>query len=187
MRRFFGPLVVLIGCCTLLPAADPTPDDAFKLLDKLKVKYRKDKKGDGLAIVDLARKKISDDDLKTLAALKNVRNLNLSGPIQKTVGEKIIYEPKQITDAGLKYLEGWTELQELSLDGTNITDAGLKSLAGMKKLKRLILSDTKVTDDGMEQLTKLPALTDVQLLNTKVTDSGVGVLKRWKENIRVTR
>lgn len=187
MRRILGSILVLVACCSLVPAADPTPDDAFKLLDKLKAKYRKDKKGDGVQNVDLARKKITDADLKTIGALKNVKDINLGGPIQKTVGDKVVYEPKQITDAGLKYLADWTELRELSLDGTNITDEGLKHLAGMKKLTRLILSDTKVTDDGMEHLTKLNALTDVQLFNTKVTVTGVGVLKRWKPAIRVSR
>ena len=187
MRRLIGPIVVLVACCTIVPAADPTPEDAFKLLDKLKVKYRKDKKGDGVTFIDMARKKVTDNDLKTIAALKLTKDINLGGPIQKTVGEKIVYEPKQITDAGLKHLAGWTELRELSLDGTNITDEGLKHLAGMKKLQRLILSDTKVTDDGMEHLTKLTALRDVLLFNTKVTESGVGVLKRWKPEIKVSR
>jgi hypothetical protein len=187
MRRLIGSLIILVVCCTLLPAADPTPEDAIKLLDKLKARYRKDKKGDGINFVDLGRKKITDNDLKTISALNKVKDLNIGGPIQKTVGDKIVFEPKQISDVGLKHLAGWTDLQELSLDGTHVTDEGLKHLAGMKKLKRLILSDTKVTDDGMEHLTKLTALTDVQLFNTKVTETGVGVLKRWKPEIRVAR
>jgi Leucine Rich repeat len=187
MRRLIGSIALLVACCTLVPAADPTPEDAFKLLDKLKARYRKDKKGDGVANVDLGRKKITDNDLKTISALKKVKDLNIGGPIQKSVGDKVIYEPKQITDAGLKHLAGWTDLQELTLEGTHITNEGLKHLAGMKKLQRLILSDTKVTDDGMEHLTKLTALKDVQIFNTKVTETGVGVLKRWKPDIRVSR
>lgn len=187
MRRSLGAIILLAACCSSIPAADPTPEDAFKLLSKLKAKYRKDKKGDGVQNIDLARKKITDADLKTLSVLKGVKDINLSGPVQKTVGEKTIYEPKQITDEGLKHLAGWTELRELSLVGTNITDEGLKSLAEMKKLQRLILSDTKVTDEGMQHLTKLTALRDVFVFNTKVTDSGVGVLKRWKPEINVSR
>jgi Leucine Rich Repeat (LRR) protein len=187
MRRLLGPIVVSVACCSVVPAADPTPEDAIKLLKKLKARYRMEKKGNAVASVDLARKKVTDNDLRTIAALKNVKELNLAGPIQKTVGEKVIYEPRQVTDAGLKYLAEWTELRELSLDGTHVTDEGLKHLAGMTKLQRLILSDTKVTDAGMEHLKKLTALRDLSVLNTKVTDSGVGVLKRWKPELRVSR
>lgn len=187
MRRLTGSIVVLVVCCTLVPAADPTPADGVKMLDKLKARYRKDKKSDAILFIDLGGKKVTDNDLKVIGAIPKVRDLNIGGPILKSTGDKVIYEPRQITDAGLKHLAGWTDLQELSLNGTHITDEGLKHLAGMKKLQRLILSDTKVTDAGMEHLTKLTALKDVQLFNTKVTETGVGVLKRWKPEIRVSR
>ncbi len=177
LTLFFASLSVI--------AADPTPDDAFNLLNKLKIKYRKDKKGNGITIVDLSRKKITDNDLKTLAALKSVHDLNLSGPIARTSGDKIIYEAKQISDEGLKNIAGMTELRQLTLDGTHVTDAGLKHLLGMKKLQNLVLSDTKVTDSGMETLTKLPALRNLNLLNTKVTETGIGVLKRWKSELKI--
>lgn len=187
MRLMIGSITVFVACCTLAPAADPTPQDAIKLLDKMKARYRKDKKGDGILFIDMARKRITDYDLRTLSALKGVRDINLGGPILRTTGEKVIYEPRQITDNGLKFLADWTDLQELSLDGTHVTDNGLQHLAKMKKLQRLVLSDTRVTDAGMTHLTKLPALKDVQMFNTKVTESGVGVLKRWKPEIRVSR
>jgi hypothetical protein len=188
MRRLFGSLIVLTLCGSLLPAADPTPEDAVKLLDKLKAKHLPRKApADKIVAVDLGRKRIANDDLKTIAALRNVRELNLGGPILKEMGDKTIFEAKQINDDGLKYLAGLTELRQLQLDGTHVSDAGLKHLAGMKKLEILILSDTKVTDDGMEELTKLPKLQSVSLFNTKVTDSGVGVLKRWKSELKVNR
>jgi Leucine-rich repeat (LRR) protein len=186
MRRLLGPCVILVAFGAFAPAADPTPEDAFKLLDKLKVRYRKDKKSNILR-VDLARKKVTADDLKVIAALKTVRELELDGPILKSSGDKVVYAPQQIGDEALKNLAPMTALQRLSLDGTHVTDAGLKHLAGLKNLQVLVLSDTKVTDAGMEALTKLPKLEQVNVLNTKVTDEGIGVLKRWKPELKITR
>ena len=185
MRFCIG--LTLLAACGFAIAADPTPEDAFKMLDKMKARYRKDKKGDGVASIDLGRKRITDNDLKTIAALKNVRELNLGGPIKSTDGAKIVYEPRQITDAGLKNIAGMTSLTKLSLDGTNITDAGLKHLADMQKLQVLVLSDTKVTDEGMKELTKLKSLQQVNVINTKVTSDGETILKRWKLELKVAR
>jgi len=159
MRSLLGGSIILVLFCSMTVAADPTPEDAIKFLDKIKAKHRpKGKKADAVTFVDIARKKISDDDLKTIATLKSVRELNLGGLVLKEMGDKVIYDKKQITDEGLKNLADMTELRELILDGTNITDAGLKHLAKLKKLERLVLSYTKVTDEGMVELTKLPKL-----------------------------
>ena len=186
MRSLLGSLIVLALLCTVTPAADPTPEDAVKLLDKLKAKHRpKGKSAESVIFVDTVRKKITDDNLKTIATLKKVRELNLGGVVLKEMGDKKIYDKKQITDEGLKNLADMTELRELILDGTNITDAGLKYLSKMTKLERLVLSYTKVTDEGMVELTKLPKLDSVQLYNTAVTDAGIGTLKRWKIDLKI--
>jgi hypothetical protein len=188
MRRLIGSLTVLVLVCSVVPAADPTPDDAMKLLQSLKAKLRpKGKKSEAILSVDIAHKKISDDDVKTIAALKSIKELYLTGVVLKEMGEKIIYAPKQIGDEGVKHLADLTELQKLSLEGTHVSDEGLKSLAKLSKLETLNLSDTKVTDEGMKELTKLPKLQTVMLYNTKVTDAGVGVLKRWKSEISVKK
>ena len=189
MRRLLGSAIILVAFCSISPAADPTPEDAVALLNKMKAKVRppKEKNPDKIVAIDLGRKKVTNDDLKSIGVLTKVRELNLGGPILKEKGGKTIFEPKQIDDDGLQHLVGLTELTSLQLDGTHITDAGLKHLAGMKKLRTLILSNTQVTDEGMEQLTKLPKLENVMLLETKITETGVGVLKRWKSEINITR
>ncbi len=182
MRILLGSVLILFGCCKLLPAADPTPEDAQKLLDKLKPKGRKKANH-----IDLGRIKITNDDLKVLSALTKTVDLELSGPILKGKGDKQVFAPQQIDDEGVKNIAGMTELRRLSLDGTHVTDEGLKHLAGMKKLETLILSDTKVTDEGMEALTKLPKLSTLSLINTKVTDTGIGVLKRWNIELKIQK
>jgi hypothetical protein len=58
----------------------------------------------------------------------------------------------QITDAGLKHVEGLANVQYMMLSLTQITDAGLDHLKGLTKLERLDLKGTKVTDDGVTKL-----------------------------------
>lgn len=186
MRCLLGPLVVLIGCCAV-PAADPGPDDAIKLLDRMKAKYRKDKKSDKVVLVDLGRKRISDSDLKTIAALTTVRQLNLEGVVRKDVSDRVAYAAAQIGDAGVKHLAGMTDLRQLTLSGTHVTDAGLKHLATLKNLEVLSLNNTKVTDAGMQHLTRLPKLRSLNLFDTKVTDAGVGALKRGNPDLKIGR
>ena len=78
-----------------------------------------------------------------------------------------------ITDAGLEFLKGRTELISLSLRGTLVTDAGIEKLAGLANLQKLQLSGTKITDAGLKYLARLPMLTDVKLSRTAVTDAGL--------------
>jgi Leucine-rich repeat (LRR) protein len=186
---FIAGWLLCLTCATTL-AADPTTKDAMDLLDKLKAKTNltlNPKKGKGvLTMVDLSRKKVTDADLKTIAALPTVRDLNLEGVVDKQVNGKPVYAKMQITDEGLKNLSAMKGLQVLDLTGTNITDEGLKYLAAMKELKTLRLANTKVTDEGMEQLTKLPKLASVALDDTAVTDTGIFALKRWKSDLNIS-
>jgi internalin A len=182
MQRNFGVSIILVCLGAVTNAADPTPADAARLLDKLKAKRNKQ---DPITRIDLGRKKVTDADLKVIGVLTSVRDLNLEGPILKEVSGKPVYAKEQISDAGLKNLAAMTDLRSLNLCGTNITDAGLKHLAGMKNLQNLQLSNTKVTDTGMEDLMKLPKLESLMLYDTKVTDTGVFALKRWKSELKI--
>src|SRR5262245_1906787 len=54
-----------------------------------------------------------------------------------------------VTDAGLKELAAFKNLQALDLTGTEVTDGGLKDLAALKSLRVLDLAVTSVTDAGL--------------------------------------
>lgn len=188
MTRCLGALVFFTVATAMSVGAEATQDQAIAFLKAIKAKYKENPKGSNTIVrVETGRKKIGDDNMKYIGALTKLQDLNIGGPVAKQVGDKNIYGPGQITDKGLEKIADLTELRELTLDGANITDDGLKHLAKMSKLQTLILSSTKVTDDGMQHLTKLPKLENVYLFDTKVTDSGVGVLKRWKIEIKVSR
>ena len=65
----------------------------------------------------------------------------------------------KITDAGIKHLEGLSELQNLVLEETAISDACVGSLSKLKKLSFIHLTDTRVTEAGENELrNKLPKL-----------------------------
>jgi hypothetical protein len=59
----------------------------------------------------------------------------------------------EVADATLGHLEGFTDLESLSL-GERATDAGLEHLAGLTQLQSLDLRRTKVTTSGLEKLHK---------------------------------
>jgi cytochrome c/Leucine Rich Repeat (LRR) protein len=93
-----------------------------------------------LAVLNLARTKVTDDGLKSVEGLANLRKLHL--------------ENTKVGDEGLTHLKGLTNLEYLNLYNTQVTDAGLKNLEGLKNLKSLYLWQTKVTPEGVDSLKK---------------------------------
>jgi hypothetical protein len=102
-----------------------------------------------VASLNLARTKVTDDGLKALEPLKNIRRLHL--------------ENTRIGDAGLTHLKGLMTLEYLNLYGTQVTDSGLAQLEGLKNLKALYLWQTKVTPAGVETLKKALPKCEVNL------------------------
>lgn len=86
----------------------------------------------------LARTKITDRALATVARMKRLTRLDL--------------RQTAVTDSGLRALTKLTELRSLNLYGTVITDRGLAHLATMKSLERITVWETKVTEEGVAKL-----------------------------------
>ncbi len=82
-----------------------------------------------------------------------------------------------VTDAGLAYLHDLPRLRFLILDSARVTGTGLRHLKGLPHLQDLSLDNTQITDDALPNLKALPELRDLSLDNTKVTDAGVPHLK----------
>jgi hypothetical protein len=91
-----------------------------------------------LAWVDLARSKVTDTGLATIAKMTNLERLHL--------------ENTAVTDAGLAQLKGLAKLEYLNLYGTKVTDAGIAGLAANKALKKLFVWQTGVTKEGAKKL-----------------------------------
>jgi hypothetical protein len=95
--------------------------------------------------VDLARSKVTDAGLGTLAKMANLERLHL--------------ENTAVTDAGVSQLAGLKKLEYLNLYGTKVTDAGIAKLAGLTALKKLFVWQTAVTSAGAKALeAKIPGL-----------------------------
>ena len=183
---WLGALVVLSGC----PASSP------KLTKKLIVtpdtsdaQFAQQVKGQTeLEVLDLRESKLTDAGLAHVAALANLKWLNLDGVGVTDSGlenlknlsslEKLVLSNTAVTDAGLIHLHGLANLESLDLDGTTVTDAGLAHLVSLSKLRALSLIDTAVTDGGLDHLAGLPGLESAALLGTEVTESGVASLKQ---------
>lgn len=91
---------------------------------------------------------IKDEDLKKVAAFKNLRKLNLSFT--------------QITGAGLSQLKGLTELRQLSLAGTAIKATDIDAFKGMGKLAAIYLWNTSITEDEIASIKKRFPETTIQ-------------------------
>jgi uncharacterized membrane protein len=84
----------------------------------------------------------------------------------------------QVTDAGMKKLSTFSEIEVLKLSETTITDKGLAELANLKKLRVLNLYGTQVTDQGIKALLGHPTLKKVFLWQTKITPDGAEELEK---------
>lgn len=85
-----------------------------------------------------------------------------------------------LTDDGLKDLEGLSSLLVLNLARTRIGDDGLQHLRGLPNLRRIDLSDTLVTGQGLRHLSDLAGLQDLTLSRTHVCDAGLIELNRCR-------
>jgi RNA polymerase sigma factor (sigma-70 family) len=132
-----------------------------ELVKSLGGSVQRDERLPGKAVVrvHLYRGKVTDDDLKTLGAFKNLRELELMDTA--------------VTDAGMRHVAGMANLQALNIQGTKVTDEGLKHLRPLNKLADLDLTHTAVADAGAKHLLNHPGLTHLYLWGTKVTDVGV--------------
>jgi RNA polymerase sigma factor (sigma-70 family) len=102
--------------------------------------------------------------------------------------QKLYLHHNSITDAGIANLRGLTSLRTLDLFDTRVTDAGLQHLAEwMPHLEWLELSDTKITDASMRAFKGLKHLRRVTVHNTGVTDAGAEELRRAVPGVEIFR
>lgn len=103
-----------------------------------------------LRFIHLSNSKITDDSLKTFAAMPSLEGLSL--------------QENHFTDRGLVYLSQMTQLKSLSVglgDVKGITDEGLVHLKGLKNLEDLDLQGAGVTTAGLEHLRGLKKLKEL--------------------------
>jgi hypothetical protein len=87
----------------------------------------------------------------------------------------------KVTDAGLRNLQGLTDLQELFVADTAITDAGLAEISKLRNLGLLTVAFTKVTGAGLKDAEKLPRLRTLELSHTRFADDATAYLAKFPE------
>jgi hypothetical protein len=107
----------------------------------------------------------SDDGLKHLAGLKQLRSL--------WVG----MNRRPFTDAGTRHLAGLTALEQLDLQGARLGDATVAALKNLKQLRTLLLDGagrgSSITDASVEHLLGMTKLQQLGVQNTRLTEQGI--------------
>ena len=116
-----------------------------------------------LKTIHLDHSHITDESLRTLAALPSLEEMSLQNHRFTDKGLSYLTDKHslrrlcvglggtQITDQGLIYLKGLHNLELLDLQGAKVTDAGLEHLKGMMNLKDLWLGSTEASGTALQQ------------------------------------
>jgi len=99
---------------------------------------------------------------------------------------KVDLHDAKISDADLKHLEKFTELEWLDLRITPTGDEGISHLKSLHKLKFLNLFRTDLSDKGLADLRGLTELETLLLGGTKITDEGLKNLERFAKLRKVS-
>jgi Leucine-rich repeat (LRR) protein len=111
----------------------------------------------------------------SVAGLPNVETLHLS------------YE--EVTDTELEYFNSLSKLKRLSIYAIHITDSGLKNLEGFHQLQYLTMEYcSHLSDTGFEHLANLNKLKELNVYETNISDTGLRYLKDLKslEHLELT-
>ncbi|WP_010584422.1 leucine-rich repeat domain-containing protein [Schlesneria paludicola] len=138
------------------------PTDVMARIVALGGNFGRDRNETGSPIVsvDLSScTKLEDGDFELLSQLTTLRELHLHEAV--------------IPAAGWKQIGKLKDLKYLGLIGVNVTNEGLKELEGLQALEEIRVGNTGISDAGLKELAKLKNLKMVGLIGTAVTDAGV--------------
>ena len=141
--------------------------------------FEKDKAGKIIAVDSLTSTWITDDDLAKLAALPELRRIDLSDTKVGDLGIAELRPLKRVThfncnycayltDGAIAYIKHWSNLEQLNVRGSEVTSRVFEHLAAMKHLKSLDVGFSRVNDDGFDALSSLEELEDLHIGGDKM-------------------
>jgi serine/threonine protein kinase/Leucine-rich repeat (LRR) protein len=148
-----------------------------------------------LHTLDLRRVRLSEEDLRVLSGLKELKTLSLAemsvgdgalvhlAPLEKL--ESLDLSRTHVTGSGLGYLSGARGLKHLQLSYAPVQSGNLNALAAFTKLETLELSANSsaqsLTDEALAALEHLPSLKVLGLRSAKITDGGLDRVAKLSE------
>jgi hypothetical protein len=144
--------------------------------------------------VDLREGKADNTLLSHIAALKELRRLDLSNAdidddgLRRVVDlplRELWLQEAKITDASADTLSRIKTLDFLQLNATSVSDGFLERLEPLPELEDLGLRGTHVSGVGMQYLSRHPKLKKLDVYMTDVDDSGVGQLNACQSLVRL--
>jgi hypothetical protein len=192
-NNFFNDFNFRVNAVSVQYGYELAPDSAFAAREPPGPKWLRDKLGiDYLATVRAAHvRQIDSDTIQSLAALKGLRGLELSGSgeaaamvLQRLDNwpqlERLVFWNSFVTDGELAYLLPLERLRILELTDCNqLTDASLDAVVQISSLKTLTLrGDARLTNAGLAKLGRLKNLETLQFsFDGEMTDAGLEKLR----------
>ena len=137
--------------------------------------------------------KVTNEGLRTIASLENLRGLDLGpsawdGEGLRFVGEmtrleELTLADDDVRDEDLRHLGNLTALSWLDIGQTAVGDSGLDHLATLGQIEALCLGPG-ITDAAIARLIEFPRLERIEFLNSEVTDEGVERLVEGAPKLR---
>jgi hypothetical protein len=110
--------------------------------------------------------KFSDEGMKALAALKNLRTCTFFHILMK----------EKFTGSGVAHLAELPRLESFGCGGSSFSDAGMAACAALPHLRELRIWHTQATDAGVAKLASMTTLKVIHLgpqFTPKITDAAV--------------
>jgi Leucine-rich repeat (LRR) protein len=111
--------------------------------------------------------RISDEGLSHITRLTRLKKLSLLAD-----AEDIPTGAPAVTDAGLRYLQGFKQLQSLFLENSQLTEDAITQLAALKHIESLSVCFAPGTNAKLEWLKQWPKLSSLILTRTRGAEAG---------------
>lgn len=128
------------------------------------------------------RGKVTDEGLKSIAALPHLTHLRLRQSPISDVGMRLLAEAPKLqilnlpqcdaTAEGVASLASLESLRNLRLGGTRLTAETAPAIGQLKSLRALHLIGVPIDDAGLREIAALPHLRSLYLDDAKVSDDG---------------
>jgi eukaryotic-like serine/threonine-protein kinase len=122
-------------------------------------------------LVLVNQKKITEEGLKSLLKMTELKNLDLNNT---SVGNE-----------GIRTLQQLPNLEILGLRNSKMTDEGFAEMKTLKRLWVLHIGRTKITDTGLKHLSEISTLREFDVRDTQVTPKGIEAFIKANPGCRV--